>query len=299
MNENKSDPKHDEFFKSNVGDKKVAKEIIKAQINKELASKIDYRTMQKQPTEFIQKNLKRKIIDVLYSVKIKGKDAYLYFLLEHQSTADDAMLYRLFLYIVEIMKQHSENGVKKFPLVVPVVVYHGTTSPYPYDTDFNSMYEDMELAKAYAFKSFGLIDLTVMSDQDIAKLDESLFFEYIMKHIREKDFFDNMIAYIDRHPDKAVYFIASIEKLNQVLCYIEASKYSSDKKINKLLEILDEKTEGESVTIIEKRIAQGVFDTRHEIALEMLKNGQNIEMVMTCSKLSKSEVEQLESQLKH
>lgn len=71
---------HDAFWKANLVDPKRAKKLIEAHFSNEIVKHTDFTTLEAKPTEFIQKNLRTMASDVLYSVKIKGKPAYLYFL---------------------------------------------------------------------------------------------------------------------------------------------------------------------------------------------------------------------------
>ena len=116
---------HDSFWKANLNDPKKAKKLIETHLSKEIVKHTDFTTLEAKPTEFIQHNLRLIVSDVLYSVKIKGKPAYIYFLWEHMSTAEALMAFRMLLYVAEIMKWHLAQGNNKLPLVIPCVIYHG------------------------------------------------------------------------------------------------------------------------------------------------------------------------------
>jgi predicted transposase/invertase (TIGR01784 family) len=298
---------HDLFFKANLENKVRAKKWIQTHINKDIVSNIDFKVMQSLPTEFIQSNLRKVVSDVLYSVKIKGKDAYIYFLLEHQSSSDELMAFRMLTYTVQIMQWHLSQGNKKLPLVIPCVLYHGKESPYPYSSNVVDCFEDVELAKEYAFRSFDLIDLTMMDDKKIEDFDTSLFFEYMLKHSREKDFIDQLISILSANPDKSLYFYGGIDWINKVLSYIESRRDIDQASIDKLIKVINKNTDGEYMTTIERwreeSKNQGVHigeDRRnHEMAIEMLKDDHGVEMVVKYSKLSLSEVTELKKSITH
>jgi len=82
---------HDAFWKANLNDPQRVKKLIETHLSKNIVKHIDVTTLAQKPTEFIQHHLRPMVSDVLYSVKIKEKPAYLYFLWEHMSTADALM----------------------------------------------------------------------------------------------------------------------------------------------------------------------------------------------------------------
>jgi hypothetical protein len=70
-------------------------------------------------------------------VKIDGREAFVYVLLEHQSTVDDNMGFRLLRYEVRIWErwQADHPGVVKLPVIVSVVLHHSETGR-PFGTSF-------------------------------------------------------------------------------------------------------------------------------------------------------------------
>ena len=64
--------------------------------------------------------------DLLYAVPLDGRQAFLYLLLEHQSTSDALMPFRLWRYMGQIwhryLKDHSDAN--KLPVIIPLVLHH-------------------------------------------------------------------------------------------------------------------------------------------------------------------------------
>ncbi|TNF69555.1 MAG: hypothetical protein EP298_02290 [Gammaproteobacteria bacterium] len=89
---------------------------------------------------------------------------------------------RKMAYEIQIMQGHLDAGNDKLPIVITLVFYHGETSPYPYLNLVYDLFEDVELAKKYAFNSFELIDLTVMTKEQMAQLNTELLFEFLLKY---------------------------------------------------------------------------------------------------------------------
>ncbi|WP_192485191.1 MULTISPECIES: Rpn family recombination-promoting nuclease/putative transposase [Cysteiniphilum] len=252
LNNNLPTP-HDVFFKANLAEKRKAKALLKQIYSKELLSKLDLKHFKQVPTEFIQHNLRKVVGDVLYMTKLDGKDVYLYFLFEHQSSSDELMSFRLLLYVIQIMQQHLQQGYSKLPIILPAVIYHGKESPYPYSTSIFDCFEDKEIAKEYMFKSFNLLDLTVMSDDDLGQFDANLVFEYMLKHSRD-NLADKLIEWLLQYPQQAIYFITSGNNLlNQVFSYIESRNDIDSEAIDKLIGVINENTGGEFMNYLERR----------------------------------------------
>ncbi len=222
-----------------------------------------------------------------YMSKLNGKDVYLYFLFEHQSTSDELMAFRLLLYVVQIIQQHLQQGNDKLPIILPAVVYHGKESPYPYSTDLMDCFADKEIAKEYMFKSFNLLDLTIMSDDDLGQFDANLVFEYMLKHSRD-NLADKLIEWLLQYPNQAIYFITSGKNLlNQVFSYIESRNDIDSETIDKLIGVINNNTGGEFMNYLERReqkaeqqgMQQGRFLEKEETARNFLNMGIDVEKV--------------------
>jgi predicted transposase/invertase (TIGR01784 family) len=92
----------------------------------------------------VEEDLRAYYSDVLYSVRTTEGDGYIHVLIEHQSTSDKHMAFRLMRYAIAAMQRHLDAGNKKLPLVVPVLFYTGRRSPYP--TDWLQEFSDPGMA---------------------------------------------------------------------------------------------------------------------------------------------------------
>ena len=120
--------RHDAVFRKSMENPIVAKEIFNAHLPVEVKSLINTDTLKLEKESFVEKNLKAKISDVLFSVKTEAGDAYLYLLLEHQSSPDHWMALRLFRYMINICDRYRTLNKKatQLPLIYPMIFYNGT-----------------------------------------------------------------------------------------------------------------------------------------------------------------------------
>lgn len=90
--------KHDEIIRSAFENPIVAKEFFQMHLPAHIQSLISFKTLKMEKDSFVDKTLKKSILDILFSVKFNSEDGYLFLLLEHQSKPDYYMAFRLFKY---------------------------------------------------------------------------------------------------------------------------------------------------------------------------------------------------------
>lgn len=211
-----SKPKYNEFVKFNLEQRDIAEELIKQALPQELANLSEFDKMQLEPSEYIDPELRELISDVLWSVPIKGKRAYVYFLIEHDSDfkGHDLLPFRFHKYLIRIMEKHLAKGNDKLPIVMPILLYYGSIVKYPHSISIFNCFENKTLAQKYAFNNVRLIDLTVISDDEIAKKGFRFFFEFVLKCVRVNQsskklialFSKKLIALLKSYPELTNYF---------------------------------------------------------------------------------------------
>ena len=107
--------------------------------------------------------------------------------IEHQSSPDAQMAFRLMRYAIAAMQRHLDGGHTKLPLVVPMLFYHGATTPYPWSLNWLDCFADPQLASELYISPFPLVDVTVIPDDEIVRHRRVALLELIQKHIRQRD----------------------------------------------------------------------------------------------------------------
>ena len=126
-----------------------------------------------------------------------GDDGYIHLLLEHQSSADKNMAFRQL--IIDMLSPPCNVILKrviKLPLVIPVLFYHGSRSPYPFSTNWLDCFSNPEQAGKVYTTGFPLVDVTVIDDDEIMNHRRMAALTLLMKHIRQRD----MMELLDRLP---------------------------------------------------------------------------------------------------
>jgi predicted transposase/invertase (TIGR01784 family) len=177
---------YDTWFRRSMQEKKIAIDLLRSKLPEALLDQMDLSTLTLVNGTSILKGLKVVHSDCVYRCTIRDSDGYIIIATEHQSSADHMIAFRELEYAVGIMNNHLAQGHKRLPIVIPLLLYHGIQSPYPYSTEIWECFEQPELAKQWALKPFQLIDLTVMSDEEINHHGLASMMELLLKHAREE-----------------------------------------------------------------------------------------------------------------
>ncbi|HLX54521.1 MAG TPA: Rpn family recombination-promoting nuclease/putative transposase [Aquella sp.] len=187
--------KHDKIAKLFLADPEIAHKFLSLYLPHEILIKCNLSKINVEPGTYIDEELQSQYSDIVYKIGLTDMpeidSIYLYVLIEHQSKADKLMPLRIIRYQLEIIQKHLDKykgNELKLPLVVPLVLYNGKKSPYPYPCDIRELFADKELAAQVLLGKFKLIDLTVSSDDEILNHGKLSILEIVTKHIHDRDF---------------------------------------------------------------------------------------------------------------
>lgn len=178
---------HDAIFKTFLRHPATARDFLRLHLPPSLQNLCDLKTLKLESGSFIEEELRAYYSDVLWSLKTHEGDGYIYIVIEHQSTPDNHMAFRLMRYAIAAMQQHLDAGHKKLPLVVPMLFYYGAESPYPFSLCWLDEFENPTLARQLYAEAFPLVDITIVPDDVIMQHRRMALLELIQKHIRTRD----------------------------------------------------------------------------------------------------------------
>lgn len=178
---------HDAVFKTFLRHPETARDFLDIHLPASLRTLCDLSTLKLESESFIDADLRSRYSDVLWSLHTREGDGYVYVVIEHQSSADPHMAFRLLRYAMAAMQRHLDAGYKELPLVIPMLFYHGCRSPYPYSLCWLDAFADPVAAKQLYASAFPLVDITVVPDDDIMAHRRMALLELMQKHIRQRD----------------------------------------------------------------------------------------------------------------
>jgi predicted transposase/invertase (TIGR01784 family) len=122
---------HDSFFKEVMGRREIYLSFLRHHLSKDMVESIDFRKLRPDKAHFIEKNLRHLYSDCFFRAKLKKRlgygDVLIYMLVEHQSTVDRMIAYRMWHYIFSAWRHYLKSNPEgdHLPLIVPILVYHG------------------------------------------------------------------------------------------------------------------------------------------------------------------------------
>ncbi|OJY54836.1 MAG: hypothetical protein BGO90_10405 [Legionella sp. 40-6] len=293
---------HDQFFRTAMADKRVARDFLMAWLPSELYKSVDFEQLEIQPRSYINDIRKESAVDVLFKTAIEGHDAYLYLLLEHQSTPDQLMPFRMLKYICNIIDHHLKTydtkKDKKIPLIYPLVIYHGKRK-YPFSTDLSDLIDaPPALVERYFLKPFQLIDLGQIDDETLKQHAWSGVMEFALKHIFARDILPSLkeIASILHHLDNS----GGRDFIAIVLQYLlERGELSDREAFFKLIDTQISHEVGEKIMSLAEQLKEegrieGELNKEREIAKRMLDEGAEPTFVAKVTGLSLDKIKMLQ-----
>lgn len=167
---------HDALFFKTFSKPEHAAAELKNIFERALVARIDWDTLIPLSIKFVDAKLTGKYADVLYSVRIGGRETLIYFLLEHKSESDTWTPLQLLEYKTRIWRMYIEDPVNKgktfLPVIIAVVLHHserGWTGAVRFRELFDVAEEDVELLAPYML-DFGIFldDISKISGETLA-----------------------------------------------------------------------------------------------------------------------------------
>ena len=120
----------DAAYKSLFSHPRMVADLLRGFAAKGWSDKLDFKTLEKVPAEFVSEDLRRRQGDGLWRVRLRGSSwLQVVVLLEFQSTSDPYMAVRLLAYgsllYQDLIRRRELGPGGELPPVLPVVLYNG------------------------------------------------------------------------------------------------------------------------------------------------------------------------------
>jgi predicted transposase YdaD len=119
---------HDALFRFVFGKPVHAASELRAVLPAPLAHRLDLSGLHPVNGSFVDEELTNRHCDVLMRTRLDGREAFVYVLIEHQSSPDRMMPLRMLRYLMRIWDRWLEEHPRanRLPMIVPLVVYQGS-----------------------------------------------------------------------------------------------------------------------------------------------------------------------------
>ncbi len=184
---------HDRLVKDILSDKKEFCDFINIFCNGK--EKLIPENIEKVPASFINLMFKNEEADILY----KKIDEEKYYLVEHQSTVDYSMSFRLLKYCVNILNNVSNeyklrNKDYKIPKIIPIVLYTGNKQ-WNASTELSKKQVDTDSDGTLLELKYKIIDVNKISEEYLLELNSSLAYGMLLEKNKGKE---NLIKILDK-----------------------------------------------------------------------------------------------------
>jgi predicted transposase YdaD len=136
---------HDLMVRAVLSDVTEAISFLQAHVSEEVSQGLNWSTLRLVEGSFVDENLRGSEADLLYEIaRVSDQETvWLYVLLEHQSTPDRWMRFRLLKYCCRIWEmQLAERPMPRaLRPIVPLVLYQGERS-WAYSTEFADLFAE-------------------------------------------------------------------------------------------------------------------------------------------------------------
>jgi predicted transposase/invertase (TIGR01784 family) len=264
---------HDGLFRLVFGKPAHAASELRAVLPPELTARLDLNRLTPVNGSFVDSTLRWRHSDVLLSTRMDGHDALVYVIIEHQSTPDPLMPWRMLRYLTRIWDRHLEDHPKatRLPLVIPIVVHQGHR-PWTAPTELSQLI-DLDPATAAAAAEY-LPMFRYLLD-DLARIDPAelqarpltpaVRLTLLIMHAapRRTDLTEDLESILDTIQE-ALHSPDGTEILRAVLTYIHAVTETPEDKLQQVMAQLGPEAEGVYMSTADKLRAQGEAKGRAE-----------------------------------
>lgn len=310
---------HDTFFRMLISKIKNADDLFKNALPKEQYDKIDKNSIKLAKGSFagkryVSNELSNYYTDMVFNMKLSGKDVKVAVLVEHKAQYDKFTLVQMHKYISLLWNEEVINNASTLTPIIPILVYHGERQ-WDENNNMDMCFEDTlddEFKNYIPRFDYVLYDLSKVKNDEIRGNIEFVIAIRTMKHIFEdiveelKKIFAILEEYVSKH---------SIDKelkdfLECLIAYINKSEDIEPKDIYELVDRVNNNELREVVMTLEKKFKEegrvegrevgrkegrevGRVEEKIETATKMKKEGLDVGLIAKITGLSKEKIEKL------
>ena len=204
-------------------------------IGSDIVNALDFSRVQRVNTTFIADNLREQESDMVFLVPFRGvnqTEVMLYILLEHQSTPDPSMGFRLLFYMCQIWDQQRQKWLAEkvpksewhFRPIIPVVFYTGKQEWQSLPVSLETLM-DVPQALMRFIPKFETLFLSISAEPDDTLLKTGHPFGWLLTLLKRQD-------------AETSIFIAALERLGEHLGTLKAHDSAAWKQAIYFLHLL-------------------------------------------------------------
>jgi predicted transposase/invertase (TIGR01784 family) len=257
---------------------------------------------------FILQDFKDKEADLVYKVKMDGKEVYFY-LLELQSTVDFQMPYRLLLYMVEIwrsiLKDTNSNEAQRkdfrLPVIIPCVLYNGENNWTVVRSFRETLARNEDFGECVLDFKYILFDIRRYNDETLLNLANVIGAAFFLDKTKDmEELAGRLKAIVQRLQGLTDDDVGVLWKwLKNIV--VRGLTEAEQEQIEEIFQ--KERKVDNMVYAIERIMEQERVDTRREekieIAKKMLRDNETFEKIIKWTELPLTTIQELAQEIVH
>lgn len=315
---------HDKFFRAAMGYQSVALEFFQCLLPSAVARQMNLDSLKLEPKNYISDDLQECFSDVVYSCKLPSYSTDIFLLIEHQSSPDRMIAFRVLNYLTSLLSSYEKQHSKRLlPAVKTIVVYHGGRCCNTDSLDLQEcFYDPLAIMSNLQYKMTDLVDVNTLSDQELYGWPWFGPVALALKYSRSKELlrhveriFSMLGQLVGNHGARRfrrlvleyLFQVGNIDDVEEFVCTVKqrvpervgrtvmtlAEYFEQQGREEGRLEGHQEgKLEGWQEGKLEGR-QEGKLEGRQEVVLSMLNEGADLAFVAKVSGLSRTELTRL------
>ncbi|MBN2443236.1 MAG: Rpn family recombination-promoting nuclease/putative transposase [Spirochaetales bacterium] len=286
---------HDKRYKKLFSHPVIVKELLLYFINEDFIKNIDFSSLERMDKSFITDNFKEKEADIIYKVTFKDNEAYIYLLMEFQSTVDKYMAIRINRYLAEFYEflAYTVNG-KEIPATFPIMLYNGEEK-WTASTQIQDLIQSTIPDKYIPHFSYYKIIENEIPKEVLLRIENAvsaIFYVENSKPEELKNEFQNIIRLLEKEqPDLILLFKRWLNNLFQT----SKDNWETEEFNEQIENLMEVKIMFETALKErdKKMIEQGIELERLELAKRMKDEDVDIALISKITGLSIDEIAEL------
>jgi len=292
---------NDRGYKRLFSHPRMVEDLIKSFVKEDFVRDINFGELKRDFDSFITEEFRERESDIIWQVEYKGRPAYLYILIEFQSTVDHYMALRMLLYLLlfyqELIK-YKEYRDQKLPPVFPILLYNGDdqwSAPVSLQELLDSPSPSLaEYMPSFRYCRIVERDFLPESLIELNTLTSNLFLIETGDTEKIGEVAERIIAILEKEVDKELrrsfgLWLNRLFEKRRIPVSIDIEKLSSS-EVRTLLETNLRRFEEETLT---KGRQEGEQQKAREVAKKLKESGIDAAIIAESTGLSIEELKQL------
>jgi predicted transposase YdaD len=258
--------KYDNAYKYLFSNKRIFFQLVTSFVKEDFVAEIILDNIELLDKSFVSDEFLARESDIIYRIKLKTSEVYIYFLLEFQSTIDKSIPIRMLLYLLQfydLLLRNSREGL--LPSVFPLLLYNGQKN-WSIPSNVRDLI-DKRIPDRFipSFEYYKIIE----KGKDKNALKKAI--DKVIEMIRQENIIDIRM------------FTIWFKRMFQ-----QKVDFEETEKITNLMEVTNMLT-----AIADQIKLEGKLEGKLEDAKKMKEEGFDITIIMKITGLSKEEIEKL------